>query len=373
VDGKSDYYEVLGVPHDADEKAIKDAFRTLALKYHPDRNKEPGAEERFKEIAEAYAVLSDPAKRRAYDARGYAAVAGFTPEDLWGGVDFADVFGESLFRDLGFGLGGGLFERLFGRRRAPRRGANIEMEILIPLERVLHGGEETVRLRRPAPCPSCGGSGARAGTAPRSCPTCRGTGQQVKRQRRGNVTVQQVSTCRACGGRGQIIDKPCPACGGEGRIEREEALTIRIPVGVEEHTALRIPGHGLAAEEPGAPPGDLFVIVRTAPDPHFERQGADLWRSESIALVDAVLGTEIEVPTLTGPVLVTVKPGTQPDSVLRLKGKGLPTFGGGRYGDLLVRINVQVPERLSAEERDLYEQLRGLAARSRGRRSRSRF
>jgi molecular chaperone DnaJ len=195
----------------------------------------------------------------------------------------------------------------------------------------------------------------------------------VKRQRRGNVTVQQVSTCRACGGRGQIIDKPCPACGGEGRIEREEALTIRIPVGVEEHTALRIPGHGLAAEEPGAPPGDLFVIVRTAPDPHFERQGADLWRSESIALVDAVLGTEIEVPTLTGPVLVTVKPGTQPDSVLRLKGKGLPTFGGGRYGDLLVRINVQVPERLSAEERDLYEQLRGLAARSRGRRSRSRF
>jgi molecular chaperone DnaJ len=351
-----DYYEVLGVARDADEKAIKDAFRQLALKYHPDRNKEPGATERFKEIAEAYAVLSDPEKRAQYDARGYAGVAGFSPEDLFGGINFQDIFGG-----LGFDFGGP-FESFFGRRRAPKRGENIEIEVAIPLERVLSGGEETVRVSHPATCGACRGSGAKAGTAPRTCPTCDGTGQRVRRQARGGVTVQHITTCPDCGGRGSLIETPCPECGGTGQVSRDEVLTVRIPVGVEEGMALRVPGHGMPAEQPGLPPGDLFVVLRTAGDPRFARHGRDLYRAEEVDLVDAVLGTDIDVPTLDGQLSVKVPAGTQPDSTLRIKGKGLPRFGGGGRGDLYVRLQVHVPERLTHQQRRLFEQLKAAAA-----------
>jgi molecular chaperone DnaJ len=352
-----DYYEVLGVPRDADKKTIKDAFRKLALKYHPDRSKEPGAEEKFKEIAEAYGVLSDPKKRAEYDARGHAGVAGFTPEDIFGGIDFEDIFGG-----LGFDFGApGLFERLF-RRRAPRmRGANIEVEVAVPLERVLTGGEETIRVRRPLRCPACEGSGAKPGTQPRRCDRCGGTGRQVRSQRRGGISFQQVTTCAACGGRGSVIDQPCSECGGRGEVMRGETLSVRIPAGIEDGTALRVPGHGLPSPEPGGAPGDLFVIVRTAPDRRFERRGADLWRTETISIADAVLGTKLAVATLDGRVTVKVPPGTQPDEALRLKGKGLPEFGGRRRGDLYLRIQVRVPKRLSGKERELYERLRGLS------------
>lgn len=350
-----DYYEVLGVPRDADLKAIKDAFRQLALKYHPDRNKEPGASDRFKEIAEAYAILSDPKKRAEYDARGYAGVAGFSAEDLFGGINFDDIFGG-----LGFDFGGpSMFDRLFRRRGgAARRGENIEITLTIPLERVLAGGEETVRVRRPATCQSCQGSGAKAGTKPRTCPKCGGSGQLVRTQRKGGVSLQQITTCPECDGRGTIIDSPCPDCGGKGQVSREEALTVRIPVGVEEGMALRIPGRGMPADKPGWPPGDLFVIVRSAPDPRFERHGRDLYRTETLELVDAVLGTTIDVPTLDGHASVKVPPGTQPESVLRLRGKGLPAFGDGVRGDLYVRLHVHVPERLSEQQRHLFEKLR---------------
>jgi len=283
---RRDYYEILGVPRDADEKAVKDAFRRLALQYHPDRNKEPGAEEKFKEIAEAYAVLSDPKKRAEYDSRGFAAVSGFAPEDLFGGIDFGDVFGGLGFD---FDLGGGLFDRFFGRRRraGPARGPNVEVELAVPLERVLTGGEEEVRLSRPQPCATCQGSGAERGTAPRPCSACGGRGQQVKSRQEGNVRVQQITTCPACGGRGAVIDKPCPACRGRGEVEREEALTVKVPAGVEEGMALRIPGRGLPSREAGGTQGDLYVVVRTAPDPRFERRGADLWRTETISVPDA--------------------------------------------------------------------------------------
>lgn len=352
-----DYYEVLGVPRDADEKTIKDAFRQLALKYHPDRNKEPGATDRFKEIAEAYAVLSDPKKRADYDARGYAGVAGFTPEDLFGGINFDDIFGG-----LGFDFGGpGLFDRFFGRRTAPRRGENIEIAIAVPLERVLNGGEETVHVSIPMACQACGGSGAKAGTTPRSCPKCGGTGQLVRSQRKQGVRLQQVTTCPDCGGRGVIIDTPCPECAGAGRVTRDEAITVRIPVGVEEGMTLRVPNHGLPADKPGLPPGDLFLVVRTADDPRFERHGCDLHRIETIDVVDAVLGASIDLPTLDGQVTVEVPAGAQPDSMLRLRGKGLPRFGGGSRGDLYVRLQVYVPERLSDRQRQLFEQLRGAA------------
>lgn len=352
-----DYYEVLGIARDADAAAIKDAFRELALKYHPDRNKESGASDRFKEIAEAYAVLSDPRKRAEYDIRGHAGVAGFSPEDLFEGIDFENIFGDiGLDRD-----GAGLFERLFHRRGRRRRGEDIEVRVVVPLARVLEGGEETVRVSRPETCAACQGSGAKAGTQPRSCTACGGTGRIVRQQRRQGVSIQHVTNCSACGGRGTIVDTPCPACGGSGRTLREETLAVRIPVGCEEGTTLRIPGHGLPADAPGLPAGDLLVVIRTAPDPRFQRHGRDLYRVDTVELVDAVLGTEIEVPTLDGQVAVRVPPGTQPDFVLRLRGKGLPPFEGGPRGDLFVRLQVHIPEHLSEQERRLFEQLQMLA------------
>ena len=356
---------MLGVPRDATEKQIKDAFRTLALKYHPDRNKEPGAEDRFKEIAAAYAVLSDPQKRREYDVRGFAGVAGFSTEDLFRNVDFEDLFGGLNFDFGGPGFGGGPFDRFFGRRpTGPSRGANIEVEVRVPLERVAAGGEEKVRYARLAPCGACGGSGAKAGTKPRRCEPCQGTGRRTQRSRRqereGEVVVQSISVCPACQGRGEIIDQPCPRCDGRGQTEHEEVLTVNVPAGCEDGMALRVPGHGMAAEEKGGLPGDLFVIVRSAPDARFERAGADLWRQEIVSVPEAALGTRRTVPTLDGSVEVTIPPGTQPDSVLRLAGKGLPEFGGRARGDLYLRLRVRVPEHLSAKERELYEQLQAL-------------
>ncbi|HEU0220483.1 MAG TPA: molecular chaperone DnaJ, partial [Gallionella sp.] len=344
-----DYYEVLGVAKDADQKAIKDAFRNLALKYHPDRNKEHGAEERFKEIAEAYAILSDPKKRAEYDARGFAGVEGFSQEDLFGGINFDDIFGG-----LNFDFGGGSpFEGFFRRRRAgPVRGANIEVELSITLERVANGGEEKVRLNRPAPCPACRGTGAEGGAAPKVCEACQGTGRITRssRKEKEHILIQQISTCPACHGRGSIIEHPCPKCRGSGEVEQEEDLTVKIPKGVEEGMALRIPGKGMPSPEAGGTTGDLFVVVRSKHDPRFERAGADLLHQEIIPLTDAVLGTTLQVPTLGGSASVTIPPGTQPGAVLRLKGKGLPEFGNGHHGELYLRIEVRVPEQLSREE-----------------------
>jgi molecular chaperone DnaJ len=356
---------VLGVPREAADKQIKDAFRTLALKYHPDRNKAPGAEEKFKEIAAAYAVLSDPHKRAEYDARGFAGVAGFSDEDLFRHVDFGDLFGGLNFDFGEHGFGGGLFDHLFRRRRTgPPRGANIEIELSVPLERVASGGEEKVRYARPAACTACHGTGAKAGTQPRRCEACQGSGQQTqhsrRQQREGEVLVQSIRACPVCAGRGEVIDHPCPECHGQGQTRREEWLTVNVPIGVEEGMALRVPGYGMPSEATGGAPGDLFVIVRGVADSRFERAGADLWREEMISIPEAVLGTQRTVPALGGDVEVTIPPGTQPDSVLRLAGKGLPEFGGGARGDLYLRLRVQVPQHPGTKERELYEQLRAL-------------
>jgi molecular chaperone DnaJ len=238
------------------------------------------------------------------------------------------------------------------------------VEIQVPLERVLAGGEEQVRLNRPVSCSACHGTGGKDGAAPVQCRACAGTGRltQSRREEKGQVLIQQITTCPTCHGRGSIIEHPCPDCGGNGAVEREESLTVKIPAGVEEGMALRIPGKGMPAQEAGGEPGDLYAVVRSRSDPRFERAGADLLRQEAIALVDAVLGTTLRVPTLEGQASVAVPAGTQPDEVLRLKGKGLPVFGGRRRGDLYLRIGVRVPESLSSEERQLYERLRVLGA-----------
>ena len=360
-----DYYEVLGVPRDADAKAIKDAFRSLALKYHPDRNREAGAEERFKEIAAAYAVLSDPKKRAEYDAGGHAGVAGYSAEDLFGGIDFEDLFRGA---GLGFDFGGGLFDLFTGRahRHGPVRGDNIEVDIAIPLEKVASGGEEVVRYARYAPCQRCHGQGTADGKPPKVCPACKGSGQQVTVRQQGNVSMRQISTCPVCHGSGKRIEQPCPDCGGRGEVEKSESLTVTIPAGVEDGMALRVAGRGMASPDPGGVPGDLYVVVRSRPDPRFQRDGADLWRHVSLPLTDAVLGTKLEVDTLQGgKAEVAVPAGIQPGTVLRLRGKGLPRFGEKERGEMYLRIDVRIPETIGREERELYERLRALARKAR--------
>ena len=355
---------MLGVARDADQKAIKDAFRTLAMKYHPDRNKEPDAEARFKEIAEAYAILSDPKKRGNYDSQGFAGIGDVSQQDIFSGINFDDIFGGF---DFGFGMGNP-FESFFRRHRSgPEHGANIEADLYISLERVDSGGEETIRLNRPAACQACHGVGTKDGVEPKTCTACEGTGHitHSRREKNEHVLIQQVTICPSCNGRGSIIELPCPECNGSGQTEKEETLTVKIPRGVEEGMALRIQGRGMPSPEAGGVPGDLLVVVRSRQDPRFVREGADLIRQESIPVVDAVLGATLKVQTLDGSATVTVPPGTQPGSVLRLKDKGLPEFGSSTRGVMYLRIDVKIPEKLSGEERELYERLRGSGSRKR--------
>lgn len=358
-----DYYEVLGVPRDANERTIKDAFRQLALRYHPDRNKAPDAEERFKEIAEAYAVLSDPKKRAAYDAAGFAGVGGFAPEDLFSHLNVEDIFGGLGLGGFDLG-GGGLFDRIFRRRSAePPHGADLEVVLEVPLERVVTGGDETVHVQRSQACETCQGSGAKPGSPMRSCEACDGTGHQVTSRRDQGATFQQITTCPSCRGRGRIIETPCSDCSGRGEVQREETVTVSIPVGVEDGMRLRVLDHGATSREAGGIAGDLYVVVWSKPDPRFQRRGSDLWREETIPVVDAVLGTHVDVPTLEGSTRVSIPSGTQPDTVLRLRGKGLPVFRrSDRRGGFYLRIHVQVPKQLSSDERDLYERLRACAS-----------
>jgi molecular chaperone DnaJ len=351
-----DFYEVLGVARDADKKTIKNAFRALAKKYHPDHNKAPDAEEKFKEIAKAYAILSDPKKRADYDQRGHAGVAGISPEDLFGGLDLDDLFGE-----FGHGFGGGsIFDNLFRRQTGPRKGRDLRIVLDVPLARILEGGEETVHASHPAVCTACHGSGAKNGTALHACAACGGGGRHVRREQRGGVSYQQITTCVDCGGRGKIIDEACPDCGGHGEIFRNETLRIRVPAGAEDGMILRVPGHGLPNDEPGGQAGDLLVVVRTAPDSRFNRHGADLWRTETVSVPDAVLGTELTVPTLSGEAKVKVPAGVQMDTVLRLAGEGLPFFQSDKRGDLFVRLRVRIPKAPTSEDKALYERLRDL-------------
>ncbi len=355
--GRRDYYEVLGVPRDADAKTIKNAFRQLARRYHPDISAEPGAQERFREAAEAYGVLSDPGKRASYDTGGFAGLAGVSAEDLWAGIDLADIFGSGM---PGFG---GLFDRLFGVSQAgPPRGGDLRVDLVISLDRVLAGGEEPVTIRHPGPCPQCAGSGARPGTAPRPCPGCGGSGQRVTVSHGGSVVVRQVAVCPACHGRGEVIDEPCPGCGGTGQAVLEDQVTVRIPRGVPEGITLRLAGRGTPGPGPGAPPGDAYVVIRTRPDPRFSRDGADLWYDLHIGPPDAALGSTVAVPALDGPAQVAVPPGTQPGDVLRVRGKGLPRYRGGGRGSLNVTVTVDVPRRLSERQRQLYQQLRAAGA-----------
>ncbi len=353
------YYQVLGVSRDADTKAIKEAFRRLTLETHPDRSDEPGAEERYRKVTEAYAVLSDPEKRARYDARGRAGVADLSAEDLVGGIDLADLFGWS-------GLGGSLFERFFAGRGSPRtvrRGGDVELRIRVPLRRIADGGTEDITLEHPSICRACRGTGAAPDGPRRICPTCRGDGSLLRTQRRGATVFQQLVTCPDCAGRGERVDVPCRAWAGDGQAQTSRTLSLQIPRGLEEGAVLKLAGMGLPSPDPAGPPGHAYVVVQTQADPRFVRRGAHLRHTVALEPPELVLGTRVEVPTLDGEVIVTVPSRTSPGTVLRLAGKGLPQHGTTRVGDLEVVVNLQLAEDLSDEETRLYARLRDLGAR----------
>jgi len=364
---QKDYYEILGIDKNADLKTIKSAFHKLALKYHPDRNKSPDAEERFKEIATAYGVLSDPKKRAEYDTKGFSGVENYSYEDLFGGLDLGDIFGGfGVESDLSTGFGGGgLFDRFFHRHPQDTfKGRDIYVQTEVSLEKILHGGEEIIHYSRPMTCSDCKGTGAKPGTTPRTCEECQGSGKKVisrkQQQEQGAINFQQITVCPKCFGQGTFIDEPCKSCRGKGQVEKKESIKLKIPIGAEDRMSLRVAQHGLPSPQPGGPPGDLFVQLFTVPDARFERIGSDLWRNETLHVADAVLGTTLIIPTLEKDIEVHVPAGTQPDTVLRLKGKGLPVYNSDIFGDLKIRINVHLPEKLTDKEKKLFETLREL-------------
>ena len=351
---KRDYYEVLGVTRAADDGQLKSAYRKLALEYHPDRNPDdPVAEERFKEVSEAYAVLSDEQKRGAYDRFGHAGVGG---PGGGPGMDFGDLgnFGD-LFNDL-FGdiFGGGARG---GRRRGRgQRGADLRYNLEIDLDDVLHGTEPTIKIPKMRACESCSGSGAAPGSKPEGCQHCGGAGQIVFQQ--GFFRVNR--TCDVCGGSGEIIRDHCRECRGAGRVESQQTLQIRVPPGVDDGARLRLVGEGEAGIS-GGPAGDLYVVIHVRRHPLFDRDGTDLHVEVPIPFVQAALGSEIEVPTLEGKITLSIPEGTQSGKVLPITGKGLPPLQPRvdpsrlQRGDLFVRIFVEVPTRLTAKQRELLE------------------
>jgi len=340
-----DYYEVLGVSRTATEEDLKKAYRKLALKHHPDRN--PGnkqAEEKFKEINEAYAVLSDPEKRQKYDRFGHSGgVEGFGGFDFGRG-GFGDIFGE-------------IFEDFFGdtassrTRRRAERGNDLRYNLTLSFEDAAFGKDVKIKIPRWEECSACQGTGAKPGTQVRSCPTCEGKGQI--RFQQGFFTVAR--TCHQCRGEGRIIQEPCPRCGGQKKVQRERTLSVKIPAGIESDSSLRLSGEG----EPGlnsGPAGNLYVVVTVQDHPMFKREGDHILSESSISIVQAILGAKIDVPTLKGKAALKIPSGTQGGSVFKLKGLGIPNVRGHGIGDQLVKINVQVPSKLTRKQRELIEE-----------------
>ncbi len=348
---KRDYYEVLGVDRNATPEEIKRAYRRLARRYHPDVNREdPEAEEKFKEITEAYQVLSDPQKRAAYDRFGHAGLSGAPGGDPFAGVEInlGDLF-EAFFGDLGFGP-------FRGRRRGPTRGRDRSVTVVLEFEEALRGVEKVVQVERMEVCDACLGSGAEPGTQPTRCRTCGGTGEVRRVQRTFLGQFVQVATCPTCGGEGYEIPIPCRRCGGEGRVRATRKVRVKIPAGVDSGDRIRIAGEGDVGPRGGSP-GHLFVTVEVKPHPYFRREGQDVYVEWPIHVARAALGGKVQVPTPDGVVTVDLPAGVQPGHRVILRGKGAPDPLGGRRGDLYIHFRVVVPRRLTREQRRLFEEL----------------
>ena len=348
---KRDYYEVLGLQKGASDNDIKKAFRKMAMKYHPDKN--PGdkvAEEKLQESNAAYAVLSDPEKKEKYDRFGHAGV---DPNSGFGGGaggfggfgGFEDIF--DMFGGAFGGFGGGSRGR---RNNGPRKGSDLQKAVTITFEEAAFGTKKEIRLNKYVKCKTCGGSGAAPGTSKKSCPKCGGTGEIRTAQRTPLGTFQSVSPCPDCNGTGEINETPCPDCGGSGKTRDNVTISVNIPAGVDNDSVIPIKGQG----EPGVnggPDGDLYIVINVEPHKIFERRGQDLWLEIPITFDQAALGDDIIVPTLEGKVSYKVPSGTQPDTIFRLKGKGIKSVRGNRKGDLYVKVNLEVPTKLNSKQK----------------------
>jgi len=360
MSSKRDYYEVLGVSKGAPIDEIKFQFRKLALKFHPDKNKSPDAPEYFKEISEAYAVLSDTEKRKIYDQYGHAGVDGkFSTEDIFRGarVNFEDIFGgaggggfDSLFQSIfgkgGFGGFGG-----FGRQR----GADFIHETTITLDDVLKGKREEIDIQKNIDCNTCQGSGCAPGSSVKNCTSCNGQGQVRTTRNMGFSTFVTVQPCNSCRGQGKMIEKPCIDCKGRGKRKGTRHLTFDIPPGIDNGD-YTIPGEGESIENGES--GDLIVRVKVLPHQKFKRDGSDLFYDQNISIVDAILGIKIQVPTLENSEKISIEPGSQPNTIIKLRGKGLPHQGRRGTGDQYVRLVVNVPTKLSKDQKKILEEFR---------------
>jgi len=360
---KKDYYEILGVSRNASTEEIKKAFRRLALKYHPDRNKSPEAEEKFKEIGEAYEVLSDPEKRRLYDMYGHAGLKGTTFTDF-SSINLNDLL-ESIFGGFGgFGFGD-IFDGIFGRRRpssrysrtAPRKGANIRYDLEITLEEAYKGVKKEIKVPHTETCIKCAGKGTAPGYEPEVCPSCNGTGQKQTVQRTLMGQIVTITDCKECRGTGRVIRKKCPECKGKGTVKIERKLEITIPKGVETGSKLKIRGQGEAGLY-GGEPGDLYVIIHVKEHDTFKRENEYLYTEVPITFSQAVLGDTIDIKTLDGTTKLKIPPGTKSGSILRIEGKGMPRLRGGGYGDLFVKVDIEIPRHLNSKQKNLIKQLR---------------
>ncbi len=366
---KRDYYEILGIQRSANKEEIKNSYRRLALQYHPDRNKSPGAEERFKEISEAYAVLSDDEKRKRYDTYGHVGA-----EEVFRG---SEANFDEVFRDMGFGGFRDIFEQIFGgggrggfgsARNDPfgfgfsfgggrKKGRDIIYDVELSLEEVLKGRKDEIELPKLEKCSNCGGSGSAPGTKPRKCSVCNGQGQtrRVYSQNRFSTFVS-LEPCRTCQGQGEIIDKPCTVCSGSGRFKKNKKLKLEIPAGVEDGMTLQLQGEGEPSENGIA--GDLLIRVHVRPHSIFERlEDGHLLYNLNLKFTDLALGIDVKVPTLDGHEKLKIPQGTQPNTILNIRGKGLPHYGNYGKGDQLVRINVKIPTKLNDRQKLLLKEL----------------
>ncbi|MHB0858547.1 MAG: molecular chaperone DnaJ [Anaerolineae bacterium] len=345
---KRDYYEILQIPRDAKKEQVRSAYRKFARQCHPDVNKEPDAEAKFKELNEAYQVLMDEEKRALYDRYGHAA---FSQGEMGGAGGFGG-FGDlnDIFEDFfGFGTRG-------AARTGPSRGADLRLDLQIEFEEAVFGAQKELQVNRMESCPACGGSGAEPGTSPIRCPDCNGTGQIRRTQQSIFGSFVNVATCPRCGGRGEVVTTPCTTCHGQQRVERPRKLSIDIPAGVDNDTRIRLSGEGEAGTY-GGPAGSLYVVLHVKPHPFFRRRDNDLLLNINVNIAQAALGGEINVPTLEGEEKLSIPEGTQTGTVFRLKGKGIPRLQRSGRGDEVIVVNVVVPTSLDAQQKKLLVEL----------------